>query len=188
MRAFLILALVMMAGCSTAGGRAISSGERYVTSGDNESGYKLGVGDKVRVNVYNENSLSGEFQVNSAGALALPLIGDVMVQGRDVENVTTTVHDKLADGYLRDPKVNIEVLTYRPYFVLGEVKTPGQYPYLVGITALNAIAAAEGFTPRADKHAVFIRRAGSEQEQLYLLTPNLRVWPGDTLRLGERLF
>lgn len=188
MRVIAFLLLLLTAACSTAGGHAISDGERYVLNDGRADSYALGVGDKVRMIVYNEPSLTGEFQVNAAGTLALPLIGDVQAQGRDVDAIGKMIHDKLADGYLRDPKVSLEVLTYRPFFILGEVKTPGQYPYVVGLTALNAIASAEGFTPRADRKAVFIRRSGAADEELYRLTPDLRIFPGDTLRLGERLF
>jgi len=180
--------LLLLAACSTAGGHAISTGERYVAAGGKVDNYTLGVGDKVRLIVYNETSLSGEFEVNSAGALALPLIGDVAAQGKDIDSLSKSIHDKLANGYLRDPRVSVEVLTYRPFFILGEVQTPGQYPYVVGLTALNAVASAKGFTPRADKKAIFIRRSGSSEEELYRLTPDLRIWPGDTLRVGERLF
>jgi polysaccharide biosynthesis/export protein len=98
------------------------------------------------------------------------------------------VQTKLADGYLREPKVSMEVVTYRPYFVLGEVKTPGQYPYSNGLTVTNAIATAAGFTPRADKKVVFIRRSGEAEEKPFRLTPDLRVYPGDTIRLAERFF
>jgi len=80
------------------------------------------------------------------------------------------------------------VITYRPFFILGEVAKPGQYPYAAGMTVLNAVATADGFTPRAKKTRVFIRRRGEEGELEYTLTPNLRVMPGDTIRVGERYF
>ena len=82
----------------------------------------------------------------------------------------------------------MQVETYRPFFILGEVRSPGQYPYMAGLTALNAIATAEGFTPRASKKTVLIRRFGEQYEQSYVLTPDLRIWPGDTIRLAERFF
>jgi polysaccharide export outer membrane protein len=150
--------------------------------------YQLGAGDKLRVIVYNEPQLSGEFQVAANGALAVPLIGDVAAAGRTPSSIAAEVQTKLGDGYLRDPRVSVEVLTYRPYYILGEVKTPGQYPYSSGLTVMNAIATAEGFTARSGRKTVFIRRAGSTEEKAYPLTPELRVSPGDTIRLGERYF
>lgn len=150
--------------------------------------YRLGVGDKVRVIVYNEDSLSGEFQVSAAGTLAFPLIGDVPAVSKTTVEIALAIKTMLADGYLRDPKVSMEVVTYRPYFILGEVKTPGQYPFSNGLTVTNAIATAAGFTPRAEKKMVFIRRSGDAEERPYKLSPDLRVYPGDTIRLGERFF
>lgn len=183
----LFLALLLSA-CSTAGGPAISDGDRYTAAVGLGEDYRLGVGDKIRLIVYKQDSLSGEFQVNAAGKLSLPLIGDVDAVGQTTTAVGKTVNDRLADGYLRDPRVSIEMLTFRPYFILGEVRTPGQYPYATGLTVMNAIASAQGFTPRADTKAVWIRRSGSDDEKLYKLTPDLKILPGDTVRLGERLF
>ncbi len=150
--------------------------------------YKLGVGDKVRVLVFNEQTLSGEFQVSAAGTVAMPLIGEIPAINKTATEVAAQIQAKLADGYLRDPKVSMEVVTYRPYFILGEVKTPGQYPFSIDLTVTNAIATAAGYTPRADKKTVFIRRSGDALEKPYRLTADLRVYPGDTIRLGERFF
>ncbi len=150
--------------------------------------YRMGVGDQVRIIVFKEDTLSGQFAVNAKGKIAYPLIGDVDAAGLTTSALAGTIQAKLSDGYLRDPKVSAEVLTYRPYFILGEIKTPAQYPYVNGMTVTNAIATAGGYTPRADRKKVFIRRSGEAQEQRFLLTPDLRVFPGDTIRLGERLF
>ena len=113
------------------------------------------------------------------------------VNAKEFENakqVADLVQMRLADGYLRQPKVAAEVIAYRPFFILGEVKAPGQYPYVSGLTALNAVATAQGFTPRAARSVIYIRRAGAAEEEAFKLTPELRVLPGDTLRLGERYF
>lgn len=150
--------------------------------------YRFGVADKVRLIVFNEPTLSGEFTVSSAGMLSLPLIGDVPVQGKTSSEVIATVTKLLADGYLRDPKVNIDILTYRPFFILGEVGKPGEYPYSNGLTVMNAVATAQGFTYRAQKSKVFLKRAGESAEKAYKLTPDLTVQPGDTIRIGERYF
>jgi len=183
--------LVLLASACASGPVAspiAASGERYQAPTAALEDYKLGVGDKVRLTVFNEPTLSGEFAVSANGTLSLPLIGDVDVSGKGPNEIGSLVQTKLADGYLREPKVSVEVTTYRPFFILGEVKSPGQYPYSSGLTVMNAIATAQGFTPRSDRHTVYIRKAGSAEEAPYPLSPDLRVMPGDTLRLGERYF
>jgi len=184
----LFCVFALLAGCSAATGPVISSGERYTVADAGSENYRLDSGDKIRVTVFNEETLSGEFSVGSEGSVSLPLIGTVLAKNKTPDELAGEVQSRLADGYLREPKVSIEVSSYRPFFILGEVKSPGQYPYASGMTVLNAIATAQGFTPRADKKVAFIRRAGSTSEITMKLTPDLRVFPGDTIRLGERYF
>jgi polysaccharide export outer membrane protein len=182
-----LLVAILLSACASTGAVA-PAGDRLAGHANFEEQYKLGVGDKVRITVYNEASLSGEFSVGSGGSLSLPLIGDVPVTGQTTEQVAAVVTSKLADGYVRDPKVSAEVTEYRPFYILGEIRSPGTYPYVVGLTALNAVATAQGFTPRANKSMVFIRRSGSDQEVAYELSPDLLIFPGDTVRVGERYF
>jgi protein involved in polysaccharide export with SLBB domain len=152
------------------------------------AGYRFGTADKVRVTVFNEPTLSGEFTVSSSGMLSLPLIGDLAVQGKSTGEVIKMITTALSDGYLRDPRVSIDVLTYRPFFILGEVMKAGEYPYSNGLTVMNAVATASGFSYRANKKKVFIKRAGETVEKRYDLTPDLQVQPGDTIRIAERYF
>ncbi|MDZ7281834.1 polysaccharide export protein [Sphingomonas sanguinis] len=187
--ALTLVAALMLAACSTPAVALQDAGRVSATPESSfQDDYKLGVGDKIRIIVYNEESMSGEFQVNASGKIALPLIGDVQAMGKTTAELAQAVTASLAAGYLRDPRVSVEVLTYRPYFILGEVKTPAQYPYVNGMTVTNAIATAGGFTPRAAQKKVYIRRSGEDREKVYDLTPDLRVYPGDTIRLGERFF
>lgn len=153
-----------------------------------DSDYRLGVADKVRVIVFDEPSLSGEFLVNANGSLSLPLIGDIPAVGSTASVITGAIKKRLSDGFLRDPQVSIDVLTYRPYYILGEVNKPGEYPYSSGLTVLNAVATAEGFTYRANKKKVNVKHAGEAEESKEKLTPDLQVRPGDTIRIQERLF
>src|SRR5579859_2567839 len=150
--------------------------------------YKLGVGDRVRVIVYNEETLTGEFQVAANGKISFPLIGDIDATAQTPPELAAIIQSRLADGYLRDPHVSMEVVAYRPFFILGEVKNPAQYPYVNGITVMNAAAMAGGFTPRAARKKAFIRHAGEDKEKAYDLTADLRLQPGDTVRIGERYF
>jgi polysaccharide export outer membrane protein len=188
-RRFLALcAALPLAACANSAGPVISTGDRYVWSQDLSETYVLGGGDKVRITVFNEPNLSGEYTVTSDGLLSLPLIGDIPAQDRTTGSVAGEFARRLSEGYLRDPKVSAEVVTYRPYFVLGEVNEPGQYPYVAGMTVMNAIATAKSFTPRARKKVVFVRARGEKAELEYELSAELRVRPGDTIRLAERYF
>jgi protein involved in polysaccharide export with SLBB domain len=150
--------------------------------------YRLGSGDKVRVTTFGEDALTGEFFVGGSGKVAMPLVGELDAAGMTAREFQTRVETALKDGYLRDPRVSVEVLTYRPFYILGEVTRPGEYPYTNGLTVLNAVATANGFTYRANKNRVFIKRADATREEAYPLTSTTQVAPGDTIRIGERFF
>jgi polysaccharide biosynthesis/export protein len=184
----LLLVLLCLGGCTASPGGLLETGDRYSVQSSQVEDYRLGVGDKVRLTVFNEPTLSGEFSVSANGTLSLPLVGDIDAVGKSPVDIGKAAQAKLADGYLREPQVSVEVTAYRPFFILGEVKSPGQYPYVSGLTVFNAVATAEGFTPRAEKKVAYVRRSGSATEEPYRLTPDLRVWPGDTIRIGERYF
>jgi polysaccharide export outer membrane protein len=150
--------------------------------------YKLGSGDKVRVITYGEQELSGEFFVSGDGKVSMPLVGDINAMGLTVPQFQRKLEAALKDGYLKDPKVSVEVLTYRPFYIMGEVKNPGTFPYTNGLTVMNAVATAGGFTYRANEHKVEIRRAETADWVTYRLDPTTPVAPGDTIRIDERLF
>jgi len=151
--------------------------------------YQLGANDKIRVITYGEESLTGEFFIGSTGKVSLPLIGEVQAAGLTISLFQKEVEKALKDGdFLKDPHVSVEVLTYRPFYILGEVTKPGEYPFSNGLTVMNAVATANGFTYRANQKRVFIKRADSNQEQEFPLTSTLPVAPGDTIRVSERFF
>lgn len=151
--------------------------------------YRLGPGDKVRVTVFGEDKLSGEFLVANNGDVAVPLVGDVKAGGLTPVAFQTAVQDKLsASGMIREPKVSADVVAYRPYYILGEVGKPGQYPYAIGLTVTKAVATAGGFTYRANDKEVFITREGTAQEVPLNLTAASWIGPGDTIRVAERHF
>jgi protein involved in polysaccharide export with SLBB domain len=152
------------------------------------SGYSLGPGDKLRVTVFGEESLSGEFSVGGDGNVSLPLIGEIRAGDRTITQLRDEVKQALGNGYLKDPRVSAEVITYRPYFILGEVHSPGQYPYSIGLTVLNAVATAGGFTYRADTDDVYIKKAGDSTERRYNLNQTVPILPGATIRIRERHF
>jgi protein involved in polysaccharide export with SLBB domain len=150
--------------------------------------YVLGPGDILRITVFGEDNLSGQFTVAGNGALSFPLIGDVPAVGKTVGAVRDEIADALRAGYIKDPKVSAEVFTFRPYYILGEVNKPGQYPYSDGITVMNAIATAGGFTYRANHNYVFIKLSNEPAEHKVRLNDALQLSPGETIRVIERYF
>ncbi|MDE8652291.1 polysaccharide biosynthesis/export family protein [Novosphingobium album (ex Liu et al. 2023)] len=175
-------------GCATYNSAdVISSGERYAPNADDRP-YLIGPGDQLGITVYNETGITGTYAVGADGTVTLPLVGVVKAEGKTPQELAKDTQDLYAAGYLRLPSVSVQVTQYRPIYVLGEVNTAGQYPYAPGMSALSAIATAKGFSPRAEKKVLFIRREGSDIEQVYALTAGLRIYPGDTIRVEERYF
>jgi polysaccharide export outer membrane protein len=184
-----VLASVLITACAALTGCA--SHAPLLSANDYASpagAYRLGVGDRVRINIFKEPGLSGEFMVSGNGAIAMPLIGEVPVAGLTAEQASQAIATKLTPNYLENPQVALEVEDFRPYFVLGEVERPGRYPTMEGTTLLGAIATAGGYTYRANTHHIFLRRAGDDTE--YEVDPDktLVVRPGDVIRVGERYF
>ncbi len=189
--AMMLLAACVMLGAAVANpalARQAAIGSTPVSAAAQPADYLLGPADKVRVTVYGEPSLSGEFFISGSGVMSLPLIGEIRAGGMTLGQFQTAVQKSLSDGYLKDPRVSAEVLTFRPFYILGEVEKPGTYPYTAGLTVLNAVATAGGFTYRADKRTVWIKHNGETSEVKGELTPSIVVAPGDTIRIGERFF
>ncbi|MFN7055059.1 polysaccharide biosynthesis/export family protein [Hyphomonas sp.] len=150
--------------------------------------YMLGSSDRLRVTVFGHQDLSGEFEVDGTGSISMPLIGQVTAENLTTVQLEQAIAERLSDGYLLNPRVSAEVINYRPFYILGEVNRPGEYPYTNGLTVQNAVAAAGGYTYRANQRIIFIRSMGEEREVAYTLTPSTVVRPGDTIRIGERIF
>jgi polysaccharide export outer membrane protein len=152
--------------------------------------FTLGPGDKIRVTVFGEQAVNGEYTVGPDGAVSFPLIGAVDARGRTVAELREALTRKLAAGYILDPRVSIDVLNFRPFYILGEVNRPGQYPYADGLSVAQAVATAGGYTYRARTNRVFIRRADEAVEAEMSLKGGRQIWvmPGDTIRVGERYF
>lgn len=151
-------------------------------------GYQLGTGDRVRIITFGEPSLTGEFQVSGTGTVALPLIGEINAAGATTTALQQRVINALKDGYLNNPSVSVEVLSYRPFYILGEVNKPGEYAFTNGGTVMKAVATAGGFTYRANTHKIFIKHASDPGEKTYPLDAGTPVLPGDTVRVVERHF
>lgn len=156
--------------------------------GSTERSYLLGPNDRIKLRVYGEQEITGEYEVDSAGFVSVPLAGRVRAAGLSTRQLERAIATALAKGVLRDPRVNVEVATYRPFYILGEVKRAGEYPYKSGLTVLDAVASAGGYTYRANERKVAIRRAGSTVEDVYPLDAPVPVHPGDNIRILERYF
>ncbi len=150
--------------------------------------YRLGAADKLRITVYGEEDLSREYLVGSEGNVSLPLIGEVTAENHTLSELQEAVTKRLQAGYIKEPKVSIEVINYRPFYIHGEVKEAGEFPYQSGMSVLNAIAMAGGYSYRANTRHVFITHKGSNAEIRYPAGQETIVLPGDVIRIPERFF
>ncbi|WP_050750657.1 polysaccharide biosynthesis/export family protein [Paramagnetospirillum magneticum] len=175
MRWLRIVAVLLVAGCSSVGWAA-------------DLAYVLGPNDKVKITVFGEPDLSGEFEIGGSGTLAMPLVGEIPLGGKNLSQASGLLAERLRQGILRDPKVSVEVLNYRPFFILGEVNQPGSYPYVNGMTVVNAAAIGGGFTYRADKKDIKITREGAQGKTEIKGQMESTVMPGDVIWVGERFF
>lgn len=183
--------MVLLSACQSAPlgvSEPAGAAEEVVTVQRQIAEYRLGNADRLKVTVYGEPELSGEFVIDGQGTLSLPLIGELDVGGMTVREFQRMAEARLSDGYLREPRVSAEVINYRPFYILGEVARPGEYPYTNGLTVMNAIATAEGFTYRANKRYIMIKGVNDNDEMRVELTPTTKVQPGDTIRIMERFF
>lgn len=157
--------------------------------GPRMEGYRLGAGDKVRVIVYEQEKLSGEYAVDASGRIAMPLIEPVGASGLTTDELAEAIADVLRQSLIRDPSIAVEVVAFRPFFILGEVRNPGQYPYVHGMSVTTAVAIAGGFTYRANKKSVEVTRLDARGAPVKTRAPiEAPLHPGDTVRVRERHF
>lgn len=150
--------------------------------------YRLDSGDRLRVSVFEQPGLTNTYTVDQAGYIAFPLIGQVVARGQTLPALEGSIASRLKQGYLRDPDVTAEIDRYRPVFVMGEVGRPGQYSYVPGMTAQNAIAIAGGFTSRGNQRDVDVTRKINGQVITGRTVISSTVLAGDTIYVRERLF
>ena len=151
-------------------------------------GYVLAPGDKLRISVFNETEMSREYEVDSAGQVTLALIGAVQASGKTPSELQEGLREALGKGYLRNPKVSVEVSSYRPFYVIGEVTKAGEYPFKNGLNVISAVAVAGGYSYRANTGTIYIRRAEEPSEKAYESSNAVLVYPGDIVRVPERFF
>lgn len=184
-----------LAGCSAAPGiqgaqyaEAKASYAARAPVRNSDGPYVLGPGDRLRIKVYSDPDMTGEYEVNSSGAVALPLVGDVKASGMTTRQLEQEIERRMKGKVATEPHVSVEMAAYAPYYVFGEVKNAGEFQYHLGLTVADAVAAAGGLTYRANEHKIFLRRAGSHAEQIVTLDVPVRIYPGDNIRVTESFF
>ncbi len=178
----------------SAEGAVAQDSEEFLEEGPDENAartekpfvYRLGPGDRLRITVFGHVDLSGEFPVGDSGYISLPLVGEIEAKGVTTRNLERAVIDKLRPDYLKNPRVSVEVIVFRPFCIEGEVATSGCFPYQPGLTVLRAVALAGGYSYRARKSRVVIRRENSSKELTG--SSNTPVYPGDSITVKERFF
>lgn len=150
--------------------------------------YRVGPGDKLKVTTYGEARLTGEFTVSGTGVLAFPLLGDVPAAGKTLIELRDELQTRMGAQFLRDPQVGIEMINYRPVYILGEVARPGEFSYSDRLSIFALVAKAGGFTYRASQTYVYIRGENETKERAVRISSAMAVLPGDTIRIPEQAF
>jgi len=153
-----------------------------------DKAYRLDAGDKLRVVVYGQDGLTNTYAIDAGGSITMPLIGAVPARGRTPAGLAADITTKLRHGYIRDPSVAVEIESYRPFFILGEVAAPGQYPYVPNMSVESAVAIAGGFSPRAQRDRVTVTHTDSSGSVRRSQPLGSSISPGDTVLVGERWF
>ena len=174
------------AGVSTLG--TASDGDQTASIAIAATSPRLQTGEKIRVTVYGEASVSGDYQIDPSGFVSLPLAGTVKAAGLTQAELERDLAKKFRGEYLRNPKVTISVIEFRPFYVMGEIQKPGVYPYSSGLNILSAIAIAGGTTYRGSRSTVEIQHAGESEMREYALAASLQILPGDIIRIPQRYF
>ncbi len=153
-----------------------------------DAAYHLDAGDKLRVVVYGQEGLTNTYAVSAGGSITMPLIGSVPARGRTTAGLAAAIAAKLRAGFIREPSVAVEIEAYRPFFILGEVAAPGQYPYVPNMTVESAVAIAGGFSPRARRDSVTVTHTDASGTSRFVVPPGSPISPGDTVLVSERWF
>ena len=164
------------------------AGESMPAAGSSDFSYQLDYGDRIKISVFNQPDLSGEYTLDGDGRFSMPLIGTVEAAGMTPAELEAHLVSRYMPDYLVNPRIFVQVLNYRPYYLIGEVRGTGAFPYRAGMTYMQAIAIAGGFTYRAKQDHVFVIRGDDEEQNEIKLGVDEKVQPGDIIRVAERLF
>jgi polysaccharide export outer membrane protein len=152
--------------------------------------YRLGSGDRLRISFFGKHysELSGDYEIDGAGIVPLPLVGSIRLGGKTISEAENTIKDAYKPDYVKDPRVSVQVLNYRPFYIWGKVNSPGSYPYVNGITVLEAVVIAGGFTKRAREDKMKIIRGNDPSRTKHDATPETVILPGDVIEVPQRYF
>lgn len=175
---------LQMAGCATYGPVVVTPEPVKVTY----TSTAVHAGDKIKVTVYGEETLNGIYDVDPAGNVSLPLAGTVRAAGRNKRELERIITGRYKGDYLQDPKVTVDIVNLRPFYIMGEAEHQGEFPYRAGLNVMGAIATAGGITYRGSRDYLFIQHAGEEFWVRYPINPSIAVAPGDVIRIPERYF
>jgi polysaccharide export outer membrane protein len=189
----LLFAALALSGCMAtttpvAVGPSPMSAYAAPVSASHDAAYHLDAGDRLRVVIYGQEGLTNTYAIDAAGAITMPLIGSVPARGRTTAGLASEIAARLRNGFIREPSVAVEIEAYRPFFILGEVAAPGQYPYVPNMTVESAVAIAGGFSPRAKRDMVTVTHADASGAGRYAVPLGTSIRPGDTVFVGERWF
>jgi polysaccharide export outer membrane protein len=177
LRLLLLLLIIPLAACAV---------NKQTYPVDTAGPYQLNTGDIVRVTVYGDTSLTNTYKIDDSGAISFPLVGPIHVAGSTTAAAAKRLSAALANGFMRNPNVAVEVADYRPFFIQGEVTTSGQFPYVYGMTVRAAISTAGGFKDTADRSHVTIYRRNGDEMMKTKATLDFPIQPGDTIVISER--
>jgi polysaccharide export outer membrane protein len=181
-----LASLLILNACSSAGSANLSAYQEPAAQHTINRPYTLHTNDQLHVQVYNEQTITGDYTVDSAGYLSIPVAGRVRAAGLTVEQLERRIARQLNGAILKDARVNIQIATYAPFYIRGEVKKPGEFPYKPGLTVADAVALAGGYTYRADEKSVVVRPSGSDGQLTRPTDANPPVSPGDNITVPER--
>jgi polysaccharide export outer membrane protein len=176
---------LLISGCA---GGVLSEAEQKSLAAAATAAPKLEPGDQIRVTVYGEDKLSGDYKLDQSGQISLPLAGTVVAQGLTQAELEQALAKKFRSEYLKNPKVTVTIATLQPYYMMGEVQKPGEYPYRSNLNVLTAMAVAGGPTYRANRNTVEIQRRGETTMREYPISVTVPVLPGDVIKVPERYF
>lgn len=178
--------LASLGGCAGGNARPVTEAERQALEREAAAPPKLQAGDKIHVTVYNEPTLSGDFQIDPSGFVSLPLAGTIKAADLTQQELEHELATKFSSGYLKNPQITVGIAEFRPIYIVGEVEKPGAYPYTGGLTALSAIAIAGGATYRADQSKVEIQHPGEREMHEYDMSAPIPILPGDIIKVPRR--
>lgn len=188
-RALNIIVIIALSMAATACGTTLGGGDDTTGTIPGAPAYVLSPGDRLNIKVFDEAELTGEYQIDEIGNVAFPLVGAIRASGLGLDEFRLSLIAQLQNGYVRNPRVIIDILNYRPINIIGEVKNAGQYPYRPGISARDIGAIAGGYSYRADKNILYItRNSNNEPMTVDVDKGHFEILPGDTIKIPERFF